>query len=346
MTLADVAGVLVPKCKNMECFSGETSRGNNASAKTVFSTVKTLTDETGSSVAGLFENPKKTSRHIEARKVSDATKAKHFACLSSLSNPGKNPAFAARFDSNGDARRHFLERGRVYSARVREEANKRKLDARERRSILPWPVIVEKARKKLSSMNERERLVSGLYVLGSGTPEGAPKRLDYNAVRVYWSYKPAAPRPAEGEKPFRFSKPPKTPKGNYMVVESPDRVRLVLNEYKTVRSFGTYMATLPRPASEIVVDSLLSRPRNWLFDGADGKPISPGNLGLIVRETMKKVTGKPVGASNIRKSYITWMLSRNPSEPRRRESARHMLHSPEEQTMYIRNHEFLRDSQT
>lgn len=273
-------------------------------------------------VLDLYRRPREVVRWIDSGKDAPpaaASKMTFYAALAALANPSKMPELASRVPPS--SRALFLGKASSLGKVVREEHSTNQLDARERVAILPWPDIVAAYRKNRGSLGDSQRVIAALYLAGGNDPGGAPRRLDYNAVRVFSGKAPA-------NVPGNL---------NYVVVRSSDHVDLVLQEFKTRKYYGPYRTRLPPAVAKVIHESVRRRPRKWLIHGPDGNPLPPSGFGHQVSSTMKQLTGRAIGVSNLRKSYVTWLYSR-PDVPRRPldDYAAAMNHSPAEQLVYRR----------
>jgi hypothetical protein len=143
--------------------------------------------------------------------------------------------------------------------------------------------------------------VADLYVGFADHPAAAPRRLDYNRVRVYSVRAPAA---AED---------------NYVVANArTGKVSLSLSEYKTfARRREPIRADLPPGLCARILESLGPKPwRAYLLcklrpPGPRCEPLTAKALGDQVATAMRALTGKPIPVSGLRKSFLTWLHARN-----------------------------------
>lgn len=317
-----LGALLFPGCRTLEQVEEAVRAEENATARNIWTCARRLMEEIGcDDVLDLYRRHREVVAWIESDDAPPAAASKmtFYSALSALANPDKMRAVAAHVPAC--ARKRYLCRASALGRVVREEQSKNKLDRRERASILPWPDIVSAYRRHRGRLNESQQVIAALYLAGGDNPAGAPRRLDYNAIRVF-----------EGAAPRGVS-----PDLNYIIVRSPTDVSLVLQEFKTRKYYGTYKARLPAAVSRVIHDSLRRRPRDWLIHDSGGAPLTPSSFGRRVAGTLRRLTGRPIGASNLRKSFITWLYSRS-DVPRHRleEYANAMNHSPAEQRTYRR----------
>lgn len=323
VTLLDVGCSLFPNVAVFEDIERYVRSERYHTARNVFVGVRRVAEalRCPDDVLRLYRDTDRTIKWIEgdAAPPSPASKASLYSALGHISNIEKCPRLA-RLISRA-SRKRFSEMASEKSREARETADKNGLDARERVAILPWPTIQSCYRKNRDGLTDSQRVIAALYLAGGDNPAGAPRRLDYNAVRV-----------------FRGSPPPNPPSRlNYIVVRSSDEIDIVLQEFKTQKYYGPYTARLPVSTARVISESLLTRPRTWLLDNEGEKPLTAKQLGQRVTSTLRALTGRGIGASNLRKSFITWLYGRSDvSEMRRAAFAKAMNHSPSEQKQYRR----------
>lgn len=262
---------------------------------------------------------------IEGHDVSDASKARYYSSLMSAANPEKHGGIIARHV--GDAVREKLrEKMRRYDRRVKSRMDDNLADDRELRSILPWQDIVAGYKANRAKLGDQQGLIADLYIGFADSPEAAPRRLDYNNLRVYAS----KPKGKQGSK------------ANYVVAKKDGTVSIHLAEFKTAASrAGPIEAALPPGLSASIVASLGSKPwRRYLLYRTRGsqrcEPLSAHLLGYHVRETTEALTGKKIPVNSLRKSFITWLHGKNLSVAVLKRYAYNMGHSVETAALYRR----------
>lgn len=293
---------------------------SEASAAIKYNAVSRLLRELGQrDVASLYSDDNGVIGWVEGPRAPPSLKSKivYYASLVAVSKlPGMEgrarPRAVAAFRARASALARMARGARAASA----------MTDRESASILPWANIVCAYSRCRRELPDGDAVLAALYLAGGSDPAGAPRRLDYNAVAVRSSH----PRPGAA------SQPP-----NYIVAGAAG-VTLVLREYKTHRLYGAYTAHLPAAVASVVLASLRARPRKWLVDGDDRLPITPAALGKRVSAVMARITGHAIGVSNLRKSYVSWILSHHRCLRRSiHEYAVAMGHSVAEQRMYFRS---------
>lgn len=215
------------------------------------------------------------------------------------------------------ARALFAERLGALTDSWRAAADSSEVSERESRSILPWSELVSAHAAKRGELGAEDRLVADLYLLCPD--ENPPKRLDYGEVRLLRGDKTCAgAEGAEGRSD-----------GN--TLRLCDGV-LTLREYKTSCHYGVFVQRLPeRLLAEVrafVADCAgRGAERRYLLEAGGGGPLSPSALGARVSAVMRRLSGVAVGASNLRKAYLTQLMNTpNLSLRRQKEAARLMMH--------------------
>nr|WRJ69533.1 putative zinc knuckle domain-containing protein [Oceanusvirus sp.] len=261
---------------------------------------------------------------LEKSGYADSTKNKYYNAMNSVSNPERKATSEIAALVPAEAREHFLNK-----ANRNNDALKRRMDDnvatdKELGVLLPWRDIVDAYEAKRDALEPQQALIADLYVGFADSPAAAPRRLDYNRVRVYSLRKP------------------KNPEKNHIIVNSgTGKAVLHLSEYKTFnRRQEAITAALPKGLAANVIASLGKKPwRKYLLcklrgSGTGCEAMSAKSLGDQVSGTMEAMTGKAIPVSGIRKSFITWLHGQNLSNARLKEYAHHMGHDVATATLY------------
>lgn len=146
-----------------------------------------------------------------------------------------------------------------------------------------------------------------------------PKRADLGSIRIVGSAK----KLEDSE--------------NGMVVPTKGMLQLILNSYKTAKSYGQFTEKMPDELSTIIRASLQAHPRAYLLSGRNNKPLSNSSYGLRVKSVMKKFMGKDLGVNDLRHLWITQKIQlAKVTHEQRGAFAESMMQSPEVQLEYIR----------
>ena len=153
------------------------------------------------------------------------------------------------------------------------------------------------------------KLLLGLYTYIN------PVRADYFACRLYES-------------------DPKSETENYMVL-SEENPRLVLNDYKTKKKYGTIQIPIPPPLYELIGECKTSGicKNDYLFTNSLGGPYNRNQYSGYAVRKLERIFGKPVTLTTLRHSY-TSSLDYNRPIRELNEIAHSMGHSVGVQHMY------------
>jgi hypothetical protein len=173
---------------------------------------------------------------------------------------------------------------------------------RQKKGYVPFDEIAEKRTRY--PVGSDERLILAMYSLRP------PARGDYNALRIYTE--------DPGENPGD---------PNYIVLEG--NPRLVLNEYKTAKRYGRYEETLPDALVEEIADSLIERPRDYLF----GKR-SANTYVKWCNRMLSRMFERPLTIGLIRHAAINKMDMNKNTTKEKEEMARQMMHNLRQQELY------------
>jgi len=164
-----------------------------------------------------------------------------------------------------------------------EKDLEQKLTDKQEQNFVKWEDILA-VQKKLADMENksdskwRQYLIVSLYTLN------APVRADYGEMEVFPKYN-------------------KKRTGNELIWKK-TKPEFVFRVYKTAKTYGEVRIPLSKPLQKVVgewFNHLGGTPKYLLGD----TPSSPNTLATYIFDTMRKHTGKEVGVSLIRHSYIT-----------------------------------------
>lgn len=294
----------------------------NQTAKNIHYCISRLMKEIDTdNVLDLYK-PNKSGRYaanawISSSGFADTTKLRYYNALRAVANPNKKTAeIAKHIPLKG--RKYFQKKADDLDKIVKAEADENMADERELNTILPWETIREAYRNKRSELTPVQSLIADIYIGYSDVPEGAPRRLDYDEVKIYKTE-------------------PLKPKTNALWV-SPNEVVLYLTKFKTAATYGKIKAVLPEGLANAIRRSLDDSPREYLFckeRGIGCPPMTAITFGYHVKETTKALTGKSIPVSGLRKSFITWLHAQEDmSVARLKQFARQMGHSVETAMLY------------
>jgi hypothetical protein len=210
--------------------------------------------------------------------------------------------------------RTYLDEAIQLQKRIEINTDYNSLSRRER---LNWTdfKVVENAYKS-SAINPKEAALLGLYTL---IP---PRRRSFATFLTVID---------KDEK--------EDPDLNYLVLDGRNPILLVLNNYKTSKTYGRVEIRLPSSLKRLFRNhlkesKLISGSR--VFQTTWGKPYQPTNMSNYLQNTFHKSTGNHISANLLRHIYITHHLSTPRSLKYKRLLAARMGHSVGMQLKYIR----------
>jgi len=161
------------------------------------------------------------------------------------------------------------------------------------------------------------------YLLLSLILEITPKRSDFGSVRIYKDNEPTAGSSAS--------------KSNFIVIKSKgslDNSYLVMNKYKTAKTYKRYEEDLSSKFVNVLKQSMRRYPRPYLFVDTQGNPYNNNGYGHFFSRNFGDLFGKDGGVSLLRHSYISERLSNGKSDKELEEIAHLMGHSLDQQRSY------------
>lgn len=198
-----------------------------------------------------------------------------------------------------DATKYYDENKRLRATR-NTKGKSQTLPPAKLENLVAWKDILD---KKTDAQEKLSKIDYLLYLLYTEYP---PLRADYCNLSLI-----------ESDEPTRTD--------NYIIK---DTWTLVLNNYKTAKTFSRQYIPLTAPVVSAILDAYQPLPDTILV-------MSANNLTKKVRELMFKLTGKYMTISLLRHSYITEYLSVKRSLLEREALAKKMLHSSLLQECYV-----------
>lgn len=194
---------------------------------------------------------------------------------------------------------------------------------KEEENWMPLRALKKLAKDKREEFNVQDNLLIACYTLMP------PVRLDLHDVKIIRT-------------PF-IDQETNLPEGitgkqNYIrIYKKSGRTYtdLVLNEYKTERTYGVFNERLPKPVTDLILQLPVSQ--SHLFQKKGGGPFSsPETFGVYLRAVFKKLTNKNMSVDLLRHIYLTEFRKGEKSEERKQKIAKKMMNSVSEQTNYLR----------
>lgn len=179
------------------------------------------------------------------------------------------------------------------------EAKLNKPTERQAAGIVTYPEIA--AKFKELELGSKESLLVGL--VGLADEQMLPQRRDFGAVRLYIGCEPP---------------PDKIASGNYLVLRRDATSgslagEIILNQYKTAKTYGQKRMELPLPYIQTLLASLDQNPRQYLFCMEETKrvaantPYCDNSFGKWANNTLKQLFGRPLTLSGVRHAFISSM---------------------------------------
>jgi hypothetical protein len=193
-----------------------------------------------------------------------------------------------------------------------ERDMKQQLTKKQELNFVAWKDILA-VQKKLATIQSKtdtdykQYLVASLYTLN------APVRADYGEMEVFAKYN-------------------KTRTGNELIWnKSP---RFIFRVYKTAKTYGEVKIPVSKALQRVITawfTHLGATPKYLLGE----TPSNSNTFAVYIQETFKKHTGKVVGVSLLRHSYITYIFPKLKTLTQKQAVAKRMLHSRDLQEKYV-----------
>ena len=203
-----------------------------------------------------------------------------------------------------------------YNAKQQQIYETQEMSEKEKEKYLTWGEIA-KVRNELEHEADdlfsfQEYLIVCLYTLMP------PIRLDYAFMKVVHSM-------------------PTETSGNYLVV-LPKQMKIVLNNYKTAKKYGTIILDIPKKLEVVVhkwLNMFLETPEYLLYNHK-GEPMSESLLSSTIRNTFYKKTKKAASVNTLRHSFVSQHRKGEKSLNEIKKVASQMCHSATMNALYRR----------
>jgi hypothetical protein len=295
----------------------------------------------------------------------DTTRKNHYSTLVMIADAEKSCAAFARTVPDA-ARDHFRAKLHELSENVRASVRRNELSDRELRSILPWSCIEAKYAQHRDELDADDRLLVDYWLMDP--MEFPPKRLDVGDCLLVRS-RAAAARVSEKQDYLLLLPPPKKRRSASASAKGaagsggrqrrsvkpapapapvPEAARwtaeLHLRSYKTAKHYDEFVQELPPALAEAVAANVEAEAaggawRKYLFQSKTGRarPLTDNTFGRRVTAAFQRLTGVPIGASNLRKAFVSHLLNTpDLSQEQLGLVARRMMHSENTQRDYRR----------
>ena len=199
----------------------------------------------------------------------------------------------------------YKEKQAEYNSIIQKQYETQQMTPEQMEKFLSWPSVLE-ARKKIGAA-AHDLMTYQDYVLVCVYTYIPPVRADFAHMRVVYD---------EAE----------TKEGNCLLVLS-SGLTLVLNEFKTAHKYGQARIAVPPALEEILRNWMELNPSGWLFCDSEGRPLTECGLSRRIIQIFQRHTGKDVGISMLRHSFVSWVRKDEPSYLEQKRVAEGMLHS-------------------
>jgi hypothetical protein len=119
-----------------------------------------------------------------------------------------------------------------------------------------------------------------------------------------------------------------------------DKNTMVLNKYKTDKTYGRYEVAIPRRTSALIIKVIRAnniREGEYIFGKSDGTERSQSNFSTWFTDVMDELTnGKRMGTTLMRISYASWAVREYPSVKQQKIVATNLGHSVDQLRLYAK----------
>jgi hypothetical protein len=197
---------------------------------------------------------------------------------------------------------------------------------KEEENWIPLKTLKKLAKDRKDDFNIQDQLLIAMYTLMP------PVRLDLNNVKIVRT----SFIDEETKRPEGIAE-----KQNYIrIYKKSGRTYtdLVLNEYKTSKTYGVFNERLPKPITDLILQLPVSQSHLFQKKGGEGFS-SAETFGVYLRSVFKKLTGKNMSVDLLRHIYLTDFRKGEKTEERKQKVAKKMMNSVSEQTQYLRKND-------
>jgi hypothetical protein len=203
---------------------------------------------------------------------------------------------------------------------IETDAKKNKIKEKQKEKYVSTEEVNLKRMEMKKGDPHGDKIVTQQYVLLTLLCDITPKRSDLGRLRVY-----------RGDDPGIKTE-------NYIVLrdsKSGLESYLVMNVYKTAKTFGRMEEELADETVKVLKESLRRFPRTYVFVGHNGRPYDTNAAyGKFVERTFLELFGKATGTSLWRHIFISEKVKADASEDKLEEIANKMLHGVNQQRRY------------
>jgi integrase len=119
---------------------------------------------------------------------------------------------------------------------------------------------------------------------------------------------------------------------NYLVLS--DKPYFLFTDYKTYKTYGAQRTPLPPALYDVIQEWIALADPEYLLLSSNGLSMKEWELGQTIIKVFEKYSGKSVGVSILRHSYISWMRKTELSFKASQDLAQQMGHSQMMSVLY------------
>lgn len=265
------------------------------------------------SLETIIAHPKAMKQRIEHAYDNMQTRKALVAAIRAIFkyNDSVKDAYPEQYESwtkiGQDLDKHILDRVGTAQPTERELVN-----------WVNWSDVLKKQRE-LSTVEygSTDHLLLSMYTLME------PMRSDFGNLKVY----------LEDHQPYLG-----TTDENYIVLSSyPGKSRIILNEFKTKKRYGTFSRPIPDELVRIIVRSLELNPREYVFVNDAGEPYTKKNsYTKFTNRILERLFQKKFTISLLRHSFISGIDFNQATPGQLMQYSKNMMHSMGMQQLYRR----------
>lgn len=276
------------------------------------STINRLKTLTGGDFLSGLKNPKKLIKTIQSEYGNNNTRKTYFSRIIQLIK--ENPQWKVPASTLSQYRNIFEKLDKL----AQDKVDTNKMTDKEKKNWIDFKEM-SKIREKLSHeakdfTSYQDYLIISLYTLNP------PVRLDYTPMKVVKTCKIG-----QNE--------------NVNVLCMTKKPKFIMNKFKTAKFYGPNEIEISPSLKKIIDDwfRLYNPAKKWLLLDEDEKsPMSQQNLGKKIRAIIKHHTGKSAGLNMLRHSFISTMINGMTNLKNRKNIAKQMGHSVNQQLQYMK----------
>jgi integrase len=261
--------------------------------------LKLFIERTNEKIENIIKNPEKYIQWINENANSLQTKKSYIASVMAIFKYNPN----LKKQQKKSYEKWYSELTKINND-IDEIYKKNEPTEKQKNSFIEFSEIIKK--RDLLEKGSIERLILAMYSYIE------PVRNDYNEVYIY------------------ETEPEKIEYNNYIIL---DQMKMVIKDHKNGKKM-IYEKKLGEELINEIKESLIKKPRQWLFEDRTGNPYKPNSINKYINRVLEKLFGKPLTINGLRHSYITAIDFNKTSIKDREKIALEMGHSTALQERY------------